>query len=326
MLRRYGLGLILLASVTALPARGEGALEWKFKEGDTFYLQTVSTFKQSMKAMGKELKQDVGLSSVMGYEVEKVGADGTIVLKQTIESVQINTSGGAVAPDEKLQGASVTITLAPQKSTLKVEGKEQEIKKLEVVKLEGYDALVEKLSGYDPMKSTGDKTVYDLIKSILTPQSLQQSARQSLLAYLPHNKTMPKPGDGWIGLPTLVSLGPLGDMEITDNYKYEGQGKLNDKDYEKISFTIKAAYTLPKLDKPADKAPSFTATKGKVDVEDGKGTLYFDAVAGRLMQFESSLRTKGTLSLVINGENVDTDFTQDQTTQVKLLAEKPVKK
>src|SRR5215467_10516032 len=101
MLRRLGIGILLLMSVAAMPARAQVALDWKLKEGDRFYLQTESTSNQVMelpgKDVGKEIKQETTVTSVMQFYVEKKSPDGNFTIKQTIEGLMVK-GAGASAP------------------------------------------------------------------------------------------------------------------------------------------------------------------------------------------------------------------------------------
>src|SRR5947209_8567875 len=107
----WALTLIPLAG----PAYGQVTLEWKFKEGDHFYVETVTHLKQQMRTMGQTFDQDLDQTSVLGFTVKKIAAD-RVLLEEKIESMKFKAAPGAVAvPDEKvvekLQGAAFLVTL-----------------------------------------------------------------------------------------------------------------------------------------------------------------------------------------------------------------------
>jgi hypothetical protein len=206
---------------------------------------------------------------------------------------------GAPIPDDKLQGATFTLTLNP---------------KLEVTKLEGYNDLIKKLAG-------DDANVLKTVKSILSEELLMKSAKEAF-AFLPAKQV--KEGDTWGKDHTVkMPLGPLGTLETTSLYKYEGKGKLNDKEYDKISFTTTVEYSAPK----EDQGLAFKVTKGELKADNAKGTIYFDNTTGRLVQYEMTLNLTGTLTLSINNVPLDTKITkQEQSVKVTLLAENPISK
>src|SRR5262249_2915124 len=52
MLRKSCLGVLLLLGGLAVPAYGQVKLEWKFKEGDTFWVESTSKTRQTRQAIG----------------------------------------------------------------------------------------------------------------------------------------------------------------------------------------------------------------------------------------------------------------------------------
>src|SRR5689334_10842250 len=118
MLQRCSIGAVLALAVLAVPAHAQVQLEWKFKEGDKFYFETVNSFKQSMKTLGKELRQDMDMTFVLGVTVQKVNADKSAVLEEKIESVEVKNAGGPTGAipaedpfNQKVKGASFRITV-----------------------------------------------------------------------------------------------------------------------------------------------------------------------------------------------------------------------
>lgn len=300
---RDGIGVVLVLTVAALPARAQVALDWKLKEGDRFYLLTESTFNQVMelpgKDAGKEIKQELTQTSVLQFFVEKKTPDGNYTIKETIEGLLVKGASGTAASDDKIQGASFTLTLNP---------------KLEVVKLEGYSDFVKKLAGDDP-------SVLKTVKSIVTEELLTKSAAQAF-AFLPAKQV--KEGDEWGKDRSIkMPLGPLGNLEATNLYKYVGKAKLNDKEYDKITFTTTVEYSLPK----EDPGLAFKVTKGELKADNAKGTIYFDSADGRLVQYEMSLNLTGNLTLSINNVPLDTKITkQEQNVKVTVSSDNPITK
>ena len=50
------MALALTLAGIALPAYGQVPLEWKFKQGDRFYVDTVTHLRQQMKVLGQSFE------------------------------------------------------------------------------------------------------------------------------------------------------------------------------------------------------------------------------------------------------------------------------
>ena len=295
MYQRFCTSLCLLLGVCTLPAFGQVQLEWKFTPKDTFYLETVSTIKQTMNALGKETRQDIDLTMVLSFTVKDKTADSTVI-EQKIETFKV--AGKTNPPDEKvleqMLGATFTITFN---------------QKMEIVKFEGYEDLIKKIGSDDPQSR---KTIEEMM-----PLDTMKKSLQDALAFLP--ATPVKPGDKW-ETKQEQSLGPLGSLTRTMNFAYEGKVTANDKELHKITFTATAAYAPPKDQK---KNEAFQVTKGNVTVKDLAGTIYFDAAAGRLSWSEMKMNLEGNLSLLIGTTPLEMSVRQEMTTTTRLLDKKP---
>src|ERR1700730_16271603 len=95
---QYEIGVVLVLTIAALPARAQVSLDWKLKEGDRFYVLTESTFNQVMelpgKEVGKEIKQELTQTSVLQFYVEKKTPDGNYTIKETIEGLMVKGASG----------------------------------------------------------------------------------------------------------------------------------------------------------------------------------------------------------------------------------------
>jgi hypothetical protein len=301
-LRRW-FEVVLVLALTALPARGQVQLEWKLKEGDTFFLQTQSKFVQVLelpgKDVGKEIKQEINQTTLLQFRIEKKDEKtGALTVRETVEGLMVKAATGANAADEKIQGATFTFTLSPPK--------------MAVENFQGYADFIKKISGDDPATA---KTM----KAILSEDLMKVSAKEAF-AFLPEKPV--KEGDTWGADRTVkVPIGPLGTMDVVNTYKYEGKGKLGDKEYDKITFTTAVAYTASK----EDAGLAFKVTKGELKTEGAKGTIYFDREAGRLVQYEMELKMTGQMTLVINNVPLETKISkQEQSVKATVSNENPI--
>src|SRR5262249_10033266 len=112
MRQGFWLGVMLVLGAPAVPAFGQGKLEWKFKEGDKFYLEERSNLKQTMKFMGSDLKQELDHTRLTSFTVLKKTDEG-LVLEQKIESVKITRASGSAKPEgnllKELEGATFKV-------------------------------------------------------------------------------------------------------------------------------------------------------------------------------------------------------------------------
>jgi hypothetical protein len=295
MLQRCMPALVFVMGFVTEPAHAQTRLEWKFNKDDAFRIQTVSTFKQTIKLLdkegnpeGKEIKQDMEYTTVLGFKVKDKKPDGTVVLEEKIESIKFPSESGALKADEKVQGATFEISLNA---------------KHEVVSLEGYNELLKKLAGEDA-------SVLKTLQLVITKESLMKSAREAF-GLFPE-----KPAKQWTR-EYDSSLGPLGTLSIKSTYTDEGTDSFEGKPVERIVFQSTVAYKAPS-DVEASSSP-FRVVKGELKPDQAKGTLLFDTAAGRLVSMTQSLKLKGKLSLAITGTKIDSEIEQEQMIKTTLL-------
>jgi hypothetical protein len=294
MARRGVQAVLFLAFGLTAGARAQAPLEWKLKKGDVFYLRNVTTTKQTLKALGKEVPHNSELTVVLGFAVTDQTPEG-FLLRETVEGVTIKPEKGEAVSDDKIAGATFGILLSP---------------KWEVLKFEGYDKLIDKLSG-------DDVAVRQALQATLSEDALKKSVRE-LMAFLPDRPV--KAGDTW-ERSVEQPFGALGTLRETRAYKLDGEEDLGGKKVDKITFTSAIDY---KPDKP-DKALAYHVISGEMKADEAKGTVHFDAAAGRVVQMESHMKLRGRMVLSVSGSNVDAVVEQEQTTKVAVLSDKPAK-
>jgi hypothetical protein len=301
MSRRDGLAAVVVLTVLAAPAAAQVNLEWKFKEGDKFYLQTDSTLNQTLTTGGAEFKQQIDHTVVVSFTVKKKSTD-SVVLEQKIEEYRVKSSGPGTAdlkPPEALKGATFTVTLNA---------------KWEITKFEGYAAFIKKLAGDDP-------AVEKVIGSVLPEDSFKSSAEEAF-GFLP-NKPVKK-GDRWQR--TLVyPLGPWGTLTATNDYTYEGKHneKVNGKDVERIAAAMTTKFKPPTA---GSGALGIQVIENDLQTKEAKQTIFFDAAAGRLVKSETKLRVEGKLAYSAAGRPVETEVKQEQTITAQAFDKNPLAK
>lgn len=305
---RFVLGGLLLL-VTG-PAFGADAPIWKWKEGDTFYVQTVSRVKQTFAVEGKrgsadtgrEVSQEYEHTTLLSYTVRKVNKDGSAELVQKLEETTIrsgdtllkkDTKPGDTPPlkDTSLKDTPLVLHVTPAGVVTKVEGQKE---------------LLKKLAGNDSSKQA-------VLAEALSEESLKRQTTQSL-GFLP---TQPlKKGLSW-KKPAGLPLGPLGDLDAERTYTYDGSP--SDKGPLKITFTT----AVKKFTPGKVRSRTVQVIGGKLKATESKGSLEFDVAAGRLVKASSSLKLQGELTF----KNGDTEYRgqlkQEQASETKVMDKRP---
>jgi hypothetical protein len=218
--------------------------------------------------------------------------------------VTVRNIGGATGQipaedkfNQQLKGATFRLTVTPRG---------------EVTKFEGYEALLKKLAGEDAVAR-------QTVQAVLGEENLKRQATD-VFGVLPAKPV--SGGDEWGGdQKRELSLGPLGNFTTTRTFTYEGKDNLGGKTFDKITFKGTAAYSPPKS---GEGGPfPFQVTKGDLKMEEIQGKVWFDDAAGRLVGMEVSLRVKGTMTVVVNGNTLDTELDQERTTRTRVLDKAP---
>ncbi len=297
MLRRSAVAVVCVLAGLAVPAYGQTKLEWKLKEGDRFYLENASLLNQTIKTGGMEVKQDMDQTVVSLFTVKKRNADNSLLIEQKVETVRLKTNG-PVPPKaaQALEGAVFTFTLTPR---------------WEVTRFTGYDDLIKKLTNANP--AAGKE-----VKKYLTEDLLKMTAQETF-GFLPDKAV--KKGDKW-ERKFIYPLGPLGTLTSTNKYTFEGTEKVDGKDADKIAVDMTMTYAPPKV----EGTPALEIKKGDLKVEGAKGTIYFDAAAGRLLRSEATIPAKGTMTFSYMGRDTEMELDQKQTIKNRVTDKNPLAK
>jgi hypothetical protein len=294
--------LLLLAA--GLPAPAQTALEWKFKEGDKFYIEAVTETKQTVTVADKAATtSESTFTTVSRFEVKKADA-GSYTLEQTIEGVRVKsnkTDDPTVAVASRfanlLKGATFKFTI---NSAGKVTSG-----------LEGYDDLIKKLSGGNEKADKSNRA--------LLPEDAFKEELNAIFGFLPDKPV--KAGDPWTRKESMAL--PWGKLSGDATYTYAGK----DKDGEKIEVKRNLTYALPDGEGAGAKV-----TKGDIKVDDASATIVADPAAGRLVSATSKMHVGGKVTVTEAGTAdtaaKQTTFTVDQTTTrtLKRVDKNPLEK
>jgi hypothetical protein len=292
MVFRLPLGVALALAGLALPAYGQGSLEWKFKEGDKFYVESLTKTTQSLEMKGKKTEYNSEQSMVLSFKVLRVDRNGA-VLEETIEGVRVRTddptSSLAGRTANVLKGAAFRVTVTPA-------GK--------VTGFDGYVDWLKKIAAGSEAEAT--KLRFTL------PESLFKEELATIFTVLPDGSA--SVGAKWqrpIDLPDSFR----GDVSGVAEYTYKGKGDKG----EEISVTAALKYTEPA--KQEDRPVKLSNVKK----DDMTGTVVFDAAAGRLVREDLSQREQGTVTVVLSEQQKATyNYKQKTDRTLRLLTTNPL--
>lgn len=275
MWQRGWCGVVVLAAL-AVPAQGQVHIEWKFKEGDQFYLKNVNTTKQSVEVLGQKTATNMVNTAISSFTVLKKSAD-SVVLQQKIEDAIIKADGPMAAQQERvaklMKGTVFTLTLDNQGN---------------ITKFEGYDDLVKRLS-------EGNPDVEKALRVLLSEDTMKQGIREAF-AFVP-GKPVSK-GDTW-SQKMALSMGPMGNFGADMKYTYNGPTTGGEAVGYKGDFRFS-----PNPNDTSNVFP-FKVTKGNMKTQRAEGAIVFDSTLGRIASSAMDMHIIGTMTLAINNMEVE---------------------
>jgi hypothetical protein len=286
---RRGVGLaVLLWGGAALPAYGQVKLAWKFQEGETFYVESAVTEKQTVESMGKSQTGERTETKVWGFTVRSAGPDA--VLEQRLQKWEIKGKPpfGALPArvPEKLKGVVFTVTLTP-------EGK--------IGRFEGYAEVLKRLNADSELMAK-------LWRVVLSEETFRAEAER-ILGVWPAKAVAN--GDAWQGTSTWP-LPPFGAFRVEHQFTYRGQ----DKQGARIDDAATLTYVPPKGE--VGGLPVKVA-KGDFKSAGMKTSLVFDAARGRLVRAETKGALRGNLTLEGDGNRAELRIEVHHTGSMRVL-------
>jgi hypothetical protein len=311
VLQRRWLVALAVFAASAVPALAQDTVELKWKFDKPFYQTMTTETKQSMKVMGMDITQNQEQTFIFSWTPKELDANKNQVLVQKIEGVKMKieiggntinydstkeTPGGNPLAEffKALVGSEFKITISPDMKVVKIEGREEFVKKL----------------------IQANQQMEPLLKQILSEDALKEMADPAFAA-VPGKAV--KKGDTWTK-DSKLNMGPIGSYDTQYTYTYEGnEGKL-----AKIKVQTNLKYQPPSA-ASAGVLP-FQITQADLKSKNSSGTILFNPEAGRLESSEMNLQLEGKLTIAISGSTTDVELNQTQKTTVKTTAENPIKK
>jgi hypothetical protein len=298
MRRQCWLAAVLLSGALAVPGQAQVQLQWKWTEGEKFFLETKGTTKQTMKVMGNPIEQQFDTTTVDSYKVIKKTPD-QIILEKRIESMQVKATGpGADLADQSAQkaiGAVFTLTLDPRTNT--------------ITRVEGVSEFVKKAF-------SDNAALQQTMAATLNEDSVRAEQQNILTGYL-SDKPVQK-GDKW-PRQSKIPLGPIGNFTSQGEFTYQGKSTLQNRELDKVAAVWTLTYAPPK----AKGGLPFEITKGDFKTANATGTYYFDSRLGKLAFIDRKYNMKGAITMSAMGREVEMEIDMDQTSTVRLLDKAP---
>jgi hypothetical protein len=296
--------LLALASLVAfLPAsvRAEVQLSWKFKEGETFFVEKVESLKQSAELITKPITQESEITTVMAFRVIKATSEA-ITLEQKFAGAKLK---GDLAANETLKKAMEKLKETTLLVTLTPEGK--------LINLEGYEEALKKL---------GDGKAENLpdMKGILSEEAIKAWLVETF-GFLPA-KAISK-GDKWTK-EIKIPMGPFGFLQ--GDYEFtlaNNDEKTKDKDgaAQHIEVGAKLHFDYPKN---GIVKGDLQVIRAEFKTENASGMISFDDSAGKLVRRTMDLSVKGTLTLDNKGTGLTVNLEFKTNSKTRLLDKNPL--
>lgn len=294
-LTTLALVVIFGAGVPAAAAQ-ETTLRFKFRKGDQFTYHVVTKMDMVQMLMGKEVELGFGVDQDMHWTVREVEENGAarMVVKYGRSKMLMTIPGGKLTLDsdapadnanpiiKNLQEFVRTLPGIELTLTVQVNGELSDIRVTS-------DAL-RKIKGMPGM---------EVMASFFSEETLGKSLLAGLV--LPSGPV--SKGKQWAKKNEMKT--PLGTMEGTFSFVYQGTETRNRKEVEVLAVT-------PDMTLKADpKSPLTIKTK----VVEARGYAYFDAAAGRLVEMSNNLRLE--ISVQMQGVSVTQQMSTATTIELK---------
>jgi hypothetical protein len=289
----WALALLALGGF-GLSAQAQTKLAWKFTEGEKFYTEEISDNKQQISIMGQDIKMATKTTNITSYTVKRV-AGGAVTMEMKVEHMEVKADnnmfgGGMEKMQEKMQGATFTFTLDGGK----------------VTKFSGHEEFLKRLSD-------GDEMIAKFGKMIFTEDLLKKGVEEAF-TNLPTRAV--NRGDKWNKDKTLP-MGPLGNIKMKNEYTYKG----DEADGSLLTYTGTLNWQAPK--EGAGFGDLFKISKANFKSDNVRGSIVFDAKAGRLVRSSNSMTMSGTMTIDVMGNELEMSMTQDTTSTLRVLRKNP---
>jgi hypothetical protein len=303
MQRRVQLATFALLFLQAMPAAAQVKMEWKFKDGEEFFIEEKTSGKMSMKFEGMAMDMEQKSVRLLHFVVKSRSREG-MVLEQRTEafsseaSIMGNPTPADTEVENLMKSGVFTFKLSP-------EGK--------VTEFTGYKEFAKNFADAIANADETKALILKMMQSMVT-EDLMRAGIVDLFDVLPSGAV--KGGDTWKHTQAL-SFGPIGAFKVTQNMTYKGQ---NEKELAKVDTKGEFEFDVAKK---ADDSIPFKITKFDFATKSYSGHMLFDAKAGRLTSGEFTTQMSGTLGAEAAGMQFQVELDGTQTMTRRLTSKRP---
>jgi hypothetical protein len=267
---RYLATTVVIAGLSlggwASETRGE-ALRWKLSAGEVLHYTLEGKEVQVIKVMGRDKKSTKTSTTNLSWTVKSVSTNGDAEIDLRFDRVRVRIEKPPFMPLE--------FDSAPNKLEIpeEFEATERQIKALagaqftftlrptgEVDDLKVPPQTLKNIRDATPQEAAGQGAVSE--------QSLKDMLLQSSPPTFPLDSV--EPGKTWAGKPSKMPIPGLGSLKVDQVFSFQGP---DSKSPNLLLVAVEARVTL----EPAENVSA------KIRAQEGKGSLTFDAAAGRIV-------------------------------------------
>lgn len=303
---RIGFWLTCVATLLVLCAGSQAAEKFspKFLESSKQVRETESKVEQTLTLAGMALETKVTAFAVTESAAGTRDAEGKLPIVDTTKVLQVemNLPGGLKVqfdsgnPDKEAENPLLNPVLDVFRT----------IVKYPITTVVNRENKIESSKFADNAQEKLPKEV----QTYLTPEK-QKKEQEDTWKFLPDKEV--NVGDEWERF-IDKDLGGGQTMNFKMKYAYAGPETKDGKTYQKFNVTSQeVTYTL---DPNAN--PMVQCTKSDLKINKSSGTILYDPATGELPHRESSVNITGTLTLVINGQELPGELDLTMTEKSKL--------
>lgn len=265
-------------------AKAEKLLRWKLKKGDAFEVIMTQDVNEKMNMEGDDFEVTQRVSMYLTWKVVDIDDESVISLSQKLDRVVIELTVpnvGVVRIDTESKEDGEVIAqkmLAVIRPMINAEVTQTMNDRGEILDVKIPD---EALAGLKQNK---------LMKDFFSGDAFKEMMRKAPPA-LPEQAVTP--GFPWKRVSKVKS--PAGEMQMTNDFTYEGEVEKDGRKLDKITANI-----VMEFQDGDDNQLQSTVT---VTDQENKGAIYFDANAGHVV--ESEIEQRMSMKLVVAGKSID---------------------
>lgn len=296
-----GLLLLVVAGFGGADA-GAATLRWKFQPGEKLHYALEQKTVTSMQGGPQEIKSTMSQTIDMEWVVKEVGSDGLASLTQTVTRIRTNieSAAGAFAfdsKDTKDPEGLVAAGLIPLLRSLV--GAEFSFKMNTQGEMSDVQVPPKVLEAIKKAGASGGAA------GMFSEEGMKNMVVESSLAV---PKEDLEKGKNWTR-ESKIAMKPLGTMRLDKTYVYQGPETKDAKPVERIDLETKVDIQL----EPGNNLDM------KVQSQEGKGSFFFDNVAGRILDSTVSEKMKLVFTLKVGDQENQLIQGNETTTSMKLV-------